>query len=154
MIFSTTATQHENFQFVQNAIRFFWDSRWKGFRKFGQNIWKFRRFMGWFIYHEDMQPNMECEFRHELISFLQSWVALYFRTFWSCLLLVSAAIFFFLIFQTAGKFLAKKTVVKIADKEMAIGDIPFPAVTICPDSLIYKAISGFRNSSKDFTDDE
>lgn len=61
-----------------------------------------------------------------------------YRFFWACYLLLSAAIFFFLIFQTTEKFLAKRTFVRIADKGIPIGDIPFPAVTICSESLIFK----------------
>lgn len=70
-----------------------------------------------------------------------------FRVFWTCSLLASAAIFFLMIFQTTGKFLAKQTVVRIADKEIELGSVPFPAVTICPESFVFESILNFENIS-------
>lgn len=77
-----------------------------------------------------------------------------FRIFWSLLLLTSASIFFLLLFHTTKKFLAQKTGVRIAGKETAIAEIPFPAVTICSDSLIHKAIFDFANNSINYRDDK
>lgn len=76
-----------------------------------------------------------------------------FRIFWAFLLLTSAAIFFFMIFQTTQKFLANRLVVRIAEKEVEIKDFPFPALTICPDSLLFKIVPDFENNSESLADD-
>lgn len=75
-------------------------------------------------------------------------------TFWACSLLTSTAIFSVLIFQTSRKFLSDRTAVKIVSQEVAIGDVPFPALTICSDSWIYETVSNFGNITASLTDDE
>lgn len=77
-----------------------------------------------------------------------------FSTFWICSLLLSATIFFLLIFKTTEKFLADQTIVRIADKSIAIADIPFPAITICSDSLIHRAVKNFENVTKNISEEK
>lgn len=68
--------------------------------------------------------------------------------------MASSAIFFLLIFETTEKLLADQTVVEIADKEIQVSDIPFPAVTICPDSRIFEAVLDIGNVSRRFFENE
>lgn len=77
-----------------------------------------------------------------------------FRTFWGSALFASAAIFFLLIFKTTEKFMSNRTVFQMSDKEFPISKIPFPAVTICSESLIYRIIPNIGNISKSLTDDK
>lgn len=79
-----------------------------------------------------------------------------FRTFWGCSLLISAAILFPLIYFCGQKFLSRDVIVKQIYFKASIGDAPFPAVTICPDSLVFEKIFEFENKSLSgkFSDDE
>lgn len=61
-----------------------------------------------------------------------------------------------LIFLTARKFLTKKTFHINLDKGISVGDVPFPAITICPDSLVFEKVFEYQNKllTGNFTDDE
>lgn len=76
------------------------------------------------------------------------------RIFWACSIIASSAIFLSLIFQTTEKLLVDQTIVEIADKEVPVSDVPFPAVTVCPESEIFKKVLLFENSSRIFSEDE
>lgn len=69
-------------------------------------------------------------------------------------LLVSASILFSLIFFTAKRFASYETFVEQAEKPIAKENIPFPAVTICPDSLVFEKFMELGNISSNFNDDE
>lgn len=77
------------------------------------------------------------------------------RIFWAGSLLISASILFSLIFLSAKKFLSNETFV-MNTYEVTVGNIPFPAVTICPDSLIFEKFYEYqqKSHSKNFSEDE
>lgn len=76
------------------------------------------------------------------------------RIFWACSILASSAIFFSLIFQTTEKLLEDQTVVEIASEEILVSDVPFPAVTICLESKVFKEVLELQNVSRSFSDNE
>lgn len=70
------------------------------------------------------------------------------RLFWTFSLAISAAILFSLIFVTARKFLYYNIIVEQSSFEIPVGEVPFPAVTICPDSLVFEKIFEFEEKSQ------
>jgi hypothetical protein len=48
------------------------------------------------------------------------------------LMLLALTLFGVLMFETTTKFTASKIVLQLSTEEVPVGDIPFPAVTICP----------------------
>lgn len=74
--------------------------------------------------------------------------------FWMCSLLVSAATLLSTLFLTARKFASFETFLERFDEPIATGEIPFPAITICPDSLVFENIFELGKKSANFTDDE
>ena len=44
--------------------------------------------------------------------------------------------FCFLAYDTIGKFMSDQTLIKISKHEHSISEIPFPAVTMCPEPAI------------------
>jgi Amiloride-sensitive sodium channel len=53
------------------------------------------------------------------------------------LMLLALTLFGVLMFKTTSKFNASKIVLQLSTEEVPVGDIPFPAVTICPE-IFYK----------------
>lgn len=81
---------------------------------------------------------------------------IFFRIFWSSSLSISVAILFVLILNTADKFFSYDTLVELNYYKDSVADVPFPAVTFCPDSLVFEKILDFQEKSLNgnFTDDE
>jgi Amiloride-sensitive sodium channel len=51
---------------------------------------------------------------------------------WMVFMLLAFFILCFLTFETTSKFLDEKIVLQLSSREVSISEIPFPAVTICP----------------------
>jgi Amiloride-sensitive sodium channel len=56
-------------------------------------------------------------------------------------------VFCFLISITTSKFLEDKIVLQLSSDEVSIKDIPFPAVTICPEFSLETQIPPFDANS-------
>ena len=73
------------------------------------------------------------------------------------MLSLSSIMFILLIRQTTDKFVTDQIVIKLLEKRVSIGEIPFPAVTICPEVLdlntTFKSIST-KDLSKVVIDDK
>lgn len=82
--------------------------------------------------------------------------SLIYRIFWTCSLTVSSAILFLLICFTVTRFLSRETIVEQNHSKIPVGEVPFPAVTFCPDSLVFEMMSEFGNKSRNgnFSNDE
>jgi hypothetical protein len=63
-----------------------------------------------------------------------------FRMFWIVILLFALLIFVFLISTTTEKHLTTQIVMKPSKTQMSVGEIPFPAVTFCPEPRISASI--------------
>lgn len=74
-----------------------------------------------------------------------------FRIFWIFSLCVSSLTFILLISKTTEKFLTNQIVIKLSKQQYSVGNIPFPAVSICPDvalpSNISEIIENFSENS-------
>jgi hypothetical protein len=57
-------------------------------------------------------------------------------------------LFVVLISLTTRKFLDGQMVIKIAKKPKSVGEIPFPAVTVCPDVLVPLNFSAIAKDPK------
>jgi hypothetical protein len=71
---------------------------------------------------------------------------LLFRVFWISVIFFSIFLFVSLIYKTTSKFFLDQMVIKLSEKQHSVEDIPFPAVTLCPDVVIP---SKFFKSSKE-----
>ena len=58
------------------------------------------------------------------------------RCFWILCILVSLISSVFLINEAIEKFREQKIVIKLSEKRRNISEIPFPALSICPEVLI------------------
>lgn len=78
------------------------------------------------------------------------------RFFWFCSLLILIPIFVVTIYETTQDFLSEQTIIKVDDTMYQVDDYPFPAVTICPDSLVFEELNNFNRKLENgnFTDDE
>jgi Amiloride-sensitive sodium channel len=77
-----------------------------------------------------------------------------FRVFWMLLMVLSFSIFCFLFFKTTNKFMEDKVIIDLSRVEIPIGDIPFPAVTLCPDVSINEKFKTFDLELFDPEDDK
>jgi Amiloride-sensitive sodium channel len=59
---------------------------------------------------------------------------------WVFVMILATILFYFLIAETTEKFLSDHIVIKLFEKRLAIGEIPFPAVTLCPEVIDLKKI--------------
>lgn len=57
------------------------------------------------------------------------------RIFWCVCILLTVVISIFLINQAIGKFLERKIGIKLSDERHGVVNVPFPAITICPEVL-------------------
>jgi Amiloride-sensitive sodium channel len=62
------------------------------------------------------------------------------------LMLIALTLFGVLMFETTTKFNASKIVLQLSTEEVPVGDIPFPAVTICP-QIFYKVDLRYFNGT-------
>lgn len=58
------------------------------------------------------------------------------RIFWIVCMIFVVISSIFLIDEAVDKFLAHKVAVKISDKRHDVSEIPFPALSICPELLV------------------
>lgn len=58
------------------------------------------------------------------------------RIFWILCIVVALITSFFLINEVIEKFLEHKIAIKISEKQKSVEEIPFPAISICPELLI------------------
>lgn len=79
-----------------------------------------------------------------------------YRIFRACSLSIFTTILFSLISTTLIKLLGHAIFVKTLENEISISEVPFPAVTICPDSLVFIKTCKYpkKSLSGNFTDDE
>lgn len=69
-------------------------------------------------------------------------------------MLVSSIIFTFLVADITDKFLSDTTLIEVSKKEHFVGEIPFPAVTVCPDVKIPEDFYNRVKSQTNFTSNE
>ena len=55
-----------------------------------------------------------------------------FRIFWSILMAVALGVFCFLMSEMTSKFIEDKIILELSREEFPIKDVPFPAITMCP----------------------
>lgn len=58
------------------------------------------------------------------------------RIFWKVSLLVVTCMFIFLCYEMIDKFLLDQTWIRMSKRQVKVDEIPFPAITFCPD-LVY-----------------
>lgn len=59
----------------------------------------------------------------------------HFRAFWMLLMGFTLGAFCVLMFKTTSKFHDDKIILDLSSHEVSVGEIPFPAVTVCPQIL-------------------
>jgi hypothetical protein len=69
------------------------------------------------------------------------------------MLCFSSIIFALLIYETTEKFLTNQIVIKPSKKLHSVGEIPFPAVTVCPEPLILGNFSDFYETLSHSSDE-
>jgi Amiloride-sensitive sodium channel len=62
--------------------------------------------------------------------------------------------FFYLATETTTKFLSNKIVLRLSEKEVLIRDIPFPAVTMCPQIFNENFLSHFDRKTYTSSDEK
>ena len=69
-------------------------------------------------------------------------------------MVLASVVFGFLIFETTLNFFESKVVLELSRKEIPIEDIPFPAVTICPQLFNIDDLQGFSTGNFTVSDDK
>ncbi|KAL3273923.1 hypothetical protein HHI36_015349 [Cryptolaemus montrouzieri] len=88
------------------------------------------------------------------LSYIVKDISLFERLWWILVLILSISGSFYMVCEIFDNLKTKPVLVSLATKEMSISDIPFPSVTICPESKIsrnclnYSKILKMRNSGK------
>lgn len=58
------------------------------------------------------------------------------RVFWKVSLLLVSCMFAVLFYETVEKFFSGQSLIRLSKHQFRVSEIPFPAVTFCPDLLI------------------
>jgi Amiloride-sensitive sodium channel len=56
--------------------------------------------------------------------------------------------FILLMHDTTGRFAADQIVIKLSESQLSIEEVPFPAVTICPEVVEENLIAEYENLRK------
>jgi Amiloride-sensitive sodium channel len=65
------------------------------------------------------------------------------RIFWVFSTLLAFLLSVFLVYQTSTKFMSEKVVIKLAQRQYSISEIPFPSISICPETFIGDNFSSY-----------
>lgn len=58
------------------------------------------------------------------------------RLFWKGFLLTVSCLFALLCYDVVEKFLSDQTLIRMSKRQYKVNEIPFPAITFCPDLLV------------------
>lgn len=56
-----------------------------------------------------------------------------FRVFWFVAFLIATYFLCWLMFQVTETFVSDNIVIEFSNTELSVGEVPFPAITICPE---------------------
>lgn len=110
------------------------------------NFWTCRPFMAWSI-SQSSEPGNQKSLKGFFFNLKHAISSLkYFRIFWIFSLTLAAILFFVMIQQTTSKFFSEKIIIELSKVEHSIVDVPFPAVTVCPELLDSPLFDVLNNS--------
>lgn len=78
-----------------------------------------------------------------------------FRFFWIICLIISTLAFLVSIYKLTEKFSAEKIIIMRSERPYSVGEIAFPAITICPEVTLTKNIYDYLDfGSTNLTEEE
>lgn len=140
MIHYTNHIQTEN----QHHISLFIATSWREEAKSDWNG-KFFQFTAWNIWRINDRHELRSEISN--LTFLKSFQNFFSRIFWISLMCLAFGAFCHLLVETTEKFLSDKIILQLSKDEVSIKDIPFPAMTICPQIFEVSSFSKFDRQS-------